>query len=206
LSAAALGSVLVVSWTLPAGAGTICDPSIPTRCAKVDANGNVSTVSSVGGTFTSASDGVNGAAGPSSSSQIGSQDGSGNLQPNSAANPLYTQPAPTTNASAGIVAVVSASAESNHVIKASPGLFYDAYVTTGATAGYFMAFNATTAPVDGAVTPASCVQVPANNTISLGVYGAPPVVYTTGVVLVFSSTGCFTKTASATAFFSGRVK
>lgn len=113
---------------------------------------------------------------------------------------------PVASASGGIAPVVSASAESNHVIKNTAGLFYDAYVTTGATAGYFMAFNATSAPGDGAVTPTACVQAPANQTVSLGVSGSPPAVYSTGVVLVFSTTGCFTKTASATAFFAGRVK
>lgn len=123
-----------------------------------------------------------------------------------AAGNLGVQIAPTSSSTNGITAVVSASAEGSHVLKASAGNLYSIYVTTGVTAGYLMVFNATSAPVDGAVTPNQCVWAPANATTSVNYGSGPPGVYSTGITAVFSSTGCFTKTASATAFFHGRVK
>lgn len=114
--------------------------------------------------------------------------------------------APTAASAAGISPVVSSSVESSHVFKASAGNLYSAYVTVGATAGFLLIFDATSAPVDGAVAPTQCVVAPANQTVSLSFNPGPPEVYSTGITAVFSSTGCFTKTASATAFFHGSVK
>jgi hypothetical protein len=105
----------------------------------------------------------------------------------------------------GITPVVSATAESSHLIKAAPGNLYSLYVTTGASAGYVMTFNANTAPADGAVSPVECVVAPANSTISIS-FAGPPDIYSLGMVAVFSSTGCFTKTASPTAFFKARAQ
>lgn len=121
-------------------------------------------------------------------------------------SPLPVSPSPSSGTAAGITPVVSATLESNHVLDASPGNLYWLNVTSGATAGYLMTFNATSAPGDGAVTPIDCVQVPINSTVSLATAGAPPETFATGITAVFSSTGCFTKTASATAFFNGGVK
>ncbi len=122
--------------------------------------------------------------------------------PYSATNPLAVTSAPSTTG--GITPVVSTAAESSHVFKASAGNLYGYQVTAGAAAGYVMIFNATSAPVDGAVTPIKCVVVPANATV--GVTADPPEAFSTGITAVFSTTGCFTKTASATAMFSGDVK
>jgi len=102
--------------------------------------------------------------------------------------------------------VVSAAAEGSHVLKGSPGALYGLYVTSGASAGFVMTFNATSAPADGAVTPINCVSVPANSSVSLWWGPQPPEFYSTGVVAVFSTTGCFTKTISATAFFHALVQ
>jgi hypothetical protein len=105
----------------------------------------------------------------------------------------------------GIVPVVSTVAEASHLIKAAPGNLYSLYVTTAATAGYLMTFNADAAPADGAVTPVECVLAPANSTISIS-FDGPPDIYSTGIVAVFSATGCFLKTASPTAFFKARAQ
>lgn len=100
--------------------------------------------------------------------------------------------------------VNSASGEASHVMKASAGVLYGFSVTTGATAGYVLVYNLTSAPSNGAVTPVACYAVPATSTI--GVAFTPlPLNMTTGITLVFSSTGCFTQTTSATAFFMGEV-
>jgi hypothetical protein len=119
---------------------------------------------------------------------------------------LGTAAAPSSAAGAGIVPVVSTAVESSHILKASAGNLYDAYVTTGATAGFLLIFNATSAPANGTVAPQDCLPVAANSQVSLFTNGAPPEGFTTGITAVFSSTGCFTQTLSATAFFHGRVQ
>ncbi len=113
--------------------------------------------------------------------------------------------APTSASTAAIAPVISSAAESNHVLKGSAGNLYSVYVTTGATAGFLMVFNATSAPGDGAVTPIHCVGVGINSSVGIN-FNGPPESYATGITAVFSSTGCFTKTASATAFFHGSVQ
>lgn len=105
----------------------------------------------------------------------------------------------------GITPVVSSTVESAHLIKGAPGNLYSLYVTTAAASGFLMTFNAKIAPADGAVTPVECVAAPANSTISVS-FDGPPDIYSLGIVAVFSSTGCFTKTASATAFFKARAQ
>lgn len=114
-----------------------------------------------------------------------------------------------------IIPAFSAAAESSHVlcdatgtapVRKAPCFFRSVYVTTGATAGYLMTFNAVSAPVDGAVTPRECIVAPANSTVSLIFSDETQEPYVTGLTVVFSSTGCFTKTASATAFFKGRAQ
>lgn len=103
--------------------------------------------------------------------------------------------------------VVSAAAEGSHVLKASPGNLYALYVVdTGAVAGFIMVFNATTAPANGAVTPIHCVPVSASGYNFLNFAPQPPEFYSIGIVAVYSSTGCFTKTTSATAFFHAIVQ
>lgn len=113
--------------------------------------------------------------------------------------------APQSSANGAIAGVVSAAVEGSHVLKASAGNLYRVSITTGGTAGYLMVFNATTAPADGAVTPTMCRVIAANSTLSVTVDGMP-VRFSTGITAVFSSTGCFTKTISATAFIEGYVQ
>lgn len=108
----------------------------------------------------------------------------------------------------------SGAAEASHVFcdatgsattRKAPCFIRSLYVTTGAVAGYLMTFNAVSAPADGAVTPVECIVAPANSTVSID-FGETNEPYVTGLTAVFSSTGCFTKTASATAFFKGRAQ
>jgi hypothetical protein len=106
---------------------------------------------------------------------------------------------------AGITPVVSAVPEASHLIKAASGNLYSLYVTTGTVPGYLMTFNSTSVPPDGPVTPVECVAAPANGTVSIS-FSGPPDIYSLGIVAVFSSTGCFTKTASVTAYFKARAQ
>lgn len=110
---------------------------------------------------------------------------------------------PNNTTAAGIVPVVTSALASNLVLKASAGNLYRARVTATAN-GYLMLFNATSAPVDGAVTPQSCTVVSANSTVEID--HQIPDRFSTGITAVYSSTGCFTKTASATAMIEGSVQ
>ncbi|WP_397586798.1 hypothetical protein [Sphingobium fuliginis] len=109
---------------------------------------------------------------------------------------------PTTDANIAIVPVASTAVESNRVFKASAGNLYRLSITSGASAGYLMVFNATTAPADGAVTPLVCRAIAASSTLTIS-FSDFPARFSTGITAVFSTTGCFTKTASATAYFEG---
>lgn len=117
-------------------------------------------------------------------------------------------------AAESIPAAVSAAAEGSHVfcdatgtapVHKAPCGIRTLYVTTGAVGGYLMTFNAVSAPVDGPVTPTECIAVPANTTVSID-FGDTTEMYKTGLTAVFSSAGCFTKAASATAFLKGRMQ
>lgn len=87
------------------------------------------------------------------------------------------------------------------VAKAQSAILYDVNVVSGASAGYLLVFDATAIPADGTVSPALCLPVAANTGIDLNLR-AEPMRMVNGIVVVFSTTGCFTKTASATAFIS----
>jgi hypothetical protein len=77
-------------------------------------------------------------------------------------------------------------------------------VTTGASAGWVLLFDQNTVPGDGAVTPVKFWQLAINTTLTVAWHWA--VRMNNGAVLVFSTTGPFTKTASATATFSGEAR
>lgn len=118
---------------------------------------------------------------------------------------LYVTPQ-TPGAVGAPTVVFSAASETGHVLKASGGNLIDLEVATGAAAGYVMVFNSTTVPVAGAVTPVMCFAVPVTGNI---VYQPAPGLaeaFNTGISAAFSTTGCFTKTDSATAFFHARVQ
>jgi hypothetical protein len=103
-----------------------------------------------------------------------------------------------------VSAVIAYAAAANAVqVKAGPGNFYGAYVTTGGTAGYLMAVDTATAPSAGgsAVTPFECIYAPATQTTSINYLPGPPAAFVNGLYVLFSTTGCSTNTAGATAAF-----
>ena len=106
-----------------------------------------------------------------------------------------------------IVPVATTVAASSLVVKATPGQLMAMVAATGAVAGYVMLFDAAAAPADGAVSPVWVSGLIAANTsvTVFAVNGGPGIRFNTGIVAVFSSTGPFTKTASATAYISGLV-
>lgn len=116
-----------------------------------------------------------------------------------------TAMAPVSGAAGALVPAVTAAVAGSLILKASAGNLYDCAITTGGSAGYLMTFNSTTVPADGAVTPQACIPIAANSGFTLDLSSAGiPERYTVGIVLVFSTTGPFTKTISATAFLRGR--
>lgn len=115
-------------------------------------------------------------------------------------------PAPTSSANGANAYVSSTALEANHVIKASAGNLYSFEVSADATlsgaAWWVMVYDATSAPADGAVTPAKCYALPSGTT-SYSAAFQMPIRLATGITIGVSTTGCFTKTASVHAFISG---
>lgn len=100
--------------------------------------------------------------------------------------------------------VVTSAVASSQVLKATPGVLLSVGITNTTVSGYLMLFNATSAPADGAVTPILCEPVAAGGSTSGG--GMFPLYFSAGITAVFSTTGCFTKTSSSTAFIRGQVQ
>lgn len=114
---------------------------------------------------------------------------------------LYTSLAATSAAGTALTTVATAAVAGSLVVKASAGNLYGFNVAAGASAGFVMLFNANSAPADGAVTPLKVYALAANATMEMAF--TPPIRCSAGITLVFSTTGPFTKTISATAFISG---
>jgi len=117
---------------------------------------------------------------------------------------LITENYPATGANYGVAPTVSGAVTAGFAAKSSSGNVYHLDVVAGATALYIMLLNATSVPADGAVTPLWCMPIAANS----GFHQTfnPPLYFFTGVTAVASTTGCYNKTASATAFLSIGVK
>lgn len=111
------------------------------------------------------------------------------------ASPALAQTVPSQTFAAPAVA-------GGYVLSSTSAYLTGYNVTSGASAGYVMLFDATAVPADGAVTPARCLPLAASTGLERD-YRAGPLWFKNGVVIVFSTTGCFTKTASATAYIAG---
>jgi hypothetical protein len=97
--------------------------------------------------------------------------------------------------------VTPAVAGSLIVCTSPPGCtMFSASVRSGAAAGFLLIIPQATVPGDGAVTPSLCIDVAANSSVVV-VYDKG-IGFPAGMVAVFSTTGCFTKTISNTAFIS----
>ncbi len=112
---------------------------------------------------------------------------------------------PSSSATYAIVPGSSSAAEGSRIVSASAANLYRLSITTAAAGGYLMVFNATSAPTDGAVTPVMCRTIGANSTLSINMADMPSR-FSTGITAVFSTTGCFLKTISTTAFFEWAIQ
>lgn len=118
------------------------------------------------------------------------------------ANPLPTAPAP---ASTGVAEQASADGVSNFTFAAANKLLSSLTVKIGATTGYVMVFDAASLPSNGAVTPKWCYPVLSDGTRGfVAAQWTVPILFSTGITVGFSTTGCDTLTASTTAKFMGQ--
>lgn len=102
--------------------------------------------------------------------------------------------------------IASAALESSHILKTSHGYLNGFHATSTTVAGYVLIFDSATVPADGAVTPVGCYALQGTPQTVWDSWLTYPNVFLNGIVIVFSTTGCFTKTASATAFFNAQVQ
>lgn len=118
----------------------------------------------------------------------------------------FANPAVATPIGNPIVSVQSSVAEGSRILKTTGGTFLNGFsATSGSVAGYVLIFDSATVPADGTVTPKLCYSIPATSTTGASWLNYP-IPFSNGIVIVFSSTGCFSKTVSATAFFSAQVQ
>jgi hypothetical protein len=97
------------------------------------------------------------------------------------------------------------SLSTSKVLKASAGNLYSWSVTSSTPAGFVLILDLAADPGNGAsVTPKYCYPLAANSYNSGTFAGGPPGAFANGVTIVFSTTGCFTETQSATAFITGQ--
>lgn len=99
--------------------------------------------------------------------------------------------------------VATATVAGSQIAKASAGKLYGLNVVAGASAGYILVFDSATVPSNGAVTPKKAIALAAN--ASLERSWDRGLVFANGIVVVFSTTGPYTNTISATAFIETEV-
>lgn len=99
----------------------------------------------------------------------------------------------------------STALEGSRVLKPGAGQLSSLQVNSTGTALFVMLIDAATVPADGAVTPAKVWQLAINSTLSI-TYADAPLILINGITVVCSSTGLFTKTASATCMISGETR
>jgi hypothetical protein len=106
----------------------------------------------------------------------------------------------------GVSVATTGAAAGSLVAKSSAGSVVS-ISGSAANASYIMLFNATSAPADGAVTPLKCwgpMSAAGPFALSWGI--GPVLTMSTGITVVSSSTGCFTKTVTNAAFLSVEYK
>lgn len=117
---------------------------------------------------------------------------------------------PSVGSGVGIAPVASAAVESSHILKSTPGNLYSMAVSFGTCAStpcWILLLDSATVPADGTVAPVKWFQVAtANTTTVVSWLSGPPVKFANGIVAVCSTTGPFTKTATAQCGFSAEVQ
>jgi hypothetical protein len=107
-------------------------------------------------------------------------------------------------AGVAVAPVASATIEAAHVLKSSAGTIY-ALQANATQSGYVMLFDSSTVPADGAVTPIKAWFFSSAAQATIDKSFNPPLAMHNGIIVVFSTTGPFVKTAAASAQFSAEV-
>lgn len=103
-----------------------------------------------------------------------------------------------------IVSVQTAAAASSIIIKAAPGVLNGFSATSSSAAGYVLIYDSATVPSNGSVTPKFCYYVASDPGTVAASWLSYPVPFVNGIVIAFSTTGCFSQTLSTTAFISAQ--
>lgn len=137
--------------------------------------------------------------------------------------PAQTLVTPSPSAAAGIALPLqqSSAAESSHVFKTAAGNIYLVGAVNTGNSGFILLIDGTTVPGDGALTacgttnPNNCLRgcwpIAGGSATAPAFFGfqmtpGPPVSLSNGMVMVYSSTGCTTKTlGGSNIFFEAQV-
>ena len=103
-----------------------------------------------------------------------------------------------------VISQQTSAAASTLAAKTSLGYLYSLTGQSG-TAGYILVFDAAAAPSNGTVTPRFCFAVTAGGNYAQA-WTEYPVPFANGIIIMYSTTGCYTLTASTTAFLSAQVR
>ncbi|WGM47661.1 hypothetical protein KOAAANKH_02543 [Brevundimonas sp. NIBR10] len=104
----------------------------------------------------------------------------------------------------GIVPIKNAAADFKLVAKGSAGNLHGFNLCNGASAGFLFVYDGVAAPIDGVgKQPVLVLPVAANAALSAAY--DPPLAFTTGITLVFSTTGPFEQTAANTGLITAWV-
>lgn len=107
--------------------------------------------------------------------------------------------------SKSLIPKATKAASSALVLKPRGGVLRGLNVVAGASAGFVMLIDAATEPSAGAVTPKRVWPLAANGSMDEKFHEVG-LQCRDGVTIVFSTTGPFTYTASATAFIAGEAE
>lgn len=103
--------------------------------------------------------------------------------------------------------IVTTTLEGSHILKAAPGCLISAYVYNAGAAAFFMVFNSTTLPANGAVAPRECVPVAAASYQYISFAPQPPEFYSIGITSAISTgANCLTLTVGSGAWFHAIVQ
>lgn len=171
ISLGLMASVWALSTTVPVYAAAppairesvaVCDPNSPTHCAVPNSAGALPITGSI--TTSDASVGANNTTAPTSSTQVGSVDGSGKLQPASSTNPIPVTDVTTetnTGTTATKTTVIATNTSNGNDFANTTNWVSGSANTTGATAVQIIA-----APGSGSIwiTGVSCFRTDAGTT------------------------------------------
>ena len=110
---------------------------------------------------------------------------------------------------AGGIAPVTTSAPATSLLLCTTGCDLLDFHATASAVGYLILLDAAAVPATGSLTAKviGCIYLPqVPGTASYSTAGMPPVRVQSGLVILYSSTGCRTYTASSTAEIFGRVQ